>query len=150
MEYTASMVLHKTILILEDDLKTLSLILERLADLEGDQPYDLSTIVLTNHVQVENLINDNKSIQFDIILLDRDCKLGGSFHILNIEKFGPDKVISISSVPEYNKQAQKRGVKRVILKDNAHKAEFADAVVKEIGVMLRTMPLEASNVHNII
>ncbi len=144
------MVLHKTILILEDDLKTLSLILERLADLEGDQPYDLSTIVLTNHVQVENLINDNKSIQFDIILLDRDCKLGGSFHILNIEKFGPDKVISISSVPEYNKQAQKRGVKRVILKDNAHKAEFADAVVKEIGVMLRTMPLEASNVHNII
>lgn len=59
MEYTAIMVLHKTILILEDDLKTLSLILDRLAELEGDQPYDLSTIVLTNHLQVQKLVNES-------------------------------------------------------------------------------------------
>lgn len=145
-----NMVLYKTVLILEDDLKTLSLIHDRLSDLEGDQPYELSTIVLTNHIQVENLINGNKSINFDVILLDRDCKLGGSFHVFDIEKFGPEKVISISSVPEYNEQAKKRGVKRVIIKDNSHKEEFADKVVNEIGNMLRMMPVVSSNVHNII
>lgn len=143
------MVLHKTILILEDDLKTLSLILDRLAELEGDQPYDLSTIVLTNHLQVQQLINGNREANFDIILLDRDCKLGGSFHVFEIEKFGPEKVIGISSVPEYNEQAKIRGIKRVVLKDNAHKEQFADQVVKEIGAMLREMPVVSSNMHNI-
>ncbi len=144
------MILYKTILILEDDLRTVSLILDRLADLEGDQPYDLSTIVLTNHVQVQQLINDNRTVNFDIILLDRDCKLGGSFHVLDIEKFGPENVISVSSVPEYNEQAKKRGVKRVILKDNNHKEEFANAVAKEIGVMLNERPMIPSNIHNIV
>ena len=143
------MVLHTTILILEDDHKILSLILDHLSELEGDQPYDLSVMVLTNHVQVQELINGNFNVHPDIILLDRDCKLGGSFHILDIERFGPGRVISISSVPEYNEQVKKRGIKRVILKDNSHKEEFADKVVKEIAALLRVMPVEDSNIHNI-
>ncbi len=36
------MILNKTILILEDDLLTLSKILDRLATIEQDQPYDYS------------------------------------------------------------------------------------------------------------
>lgn len=130
------MVLSKTILILEDNLKVLSRILDRLFELEQDQEYDLSVIVLTNHQQVEDYVNSNPKAQFDIILLDRDCKLNNSFHVLNIERFGADKVIAISSVPEYNKEAKQRGVKRVVLKDLQQIDEFAVKVVKEVEKML--------------
>src|SRR3989344_8904858 len=108
------MVLSKTILILEDNLKVLSRILDGLFELEQDQPFDFSIIVLTNYQQVEDYVNNNPKAQFDIILLDRDCKLNNSFHVLNIERFGADKVIAISSVPEYNQEAKQRGVKRVV------------------------------------
>jgi len=90
------MVLSKTILILEDNLQVLSKLLDKLFVLEQDQPYDFSVIALTNHQQVEDYVNNNPKAQFDIILLDRDCKLNNSFHVLNIERFGADKVISIS------------------------------------------------------
>jgi len=130
------MILSKTILILEDNLKVLSRILDRLFELEQDQPYDFSVIILTNYKQVEDYVNTNPKAQFDIVLLDRDCKLGGSFHILDIERFGADKVIAISSIPEYNKEAKQRGVKRVILKDLKNIDEFAKKVVKEVQIMV--------------
>lgn len=131
------MVLSKNILILEDNLLVLSKILEKLFVLEQDQPFDFSTVILTTFKQVEDFINKNKQAKFDIILLDRDCKLGGSFHILDIEKFGADKVISISSVPEYNEEARKRGVKRVVFKDYQYLDNFAEEVTKEVEKMIR-------------
>ncbi|MDO8459952.1 MAG: hypothetical protein Q7S74_02495 [Nanoarchaeota archaeon] len=135
------MIIAKTILILEDDLKTLSKILSRLAKLEEDQPFYFSLVVLTDYLQVENYINNNPKAKFDIILLDRDCKLAGSFHVLDLERFGTDKVISISSVPEWNVEAQKRGVTKVILKDYQYLDDFADKVVKQIEEIVRKMPL---------
>lgn len=131
---------QKTILILEDDIKTLSKILGKLVTLEEDQPFDFNLIVLTNFQQVEDYINNNPKANFDIALLDRDCKLGRSFHVLNIEKFGPEKVISISSVPEFNKEAKARGVKRSVLKEYIALDKFADKVVLEIADMIRDMP----------
>jgi len=128
----STMVLSKTILILEDNLKVLSKILDRLFELENDQPYDFSVIVLTNYLQVEEYANNNPKAHFDIILLDRDCKLNNSFHVLDIERFGADKVIAISSVPEYNEELKQRGVKKIILKDLRHIDKFAEKVVKEI------------------
>lgn len=135
------MVITKTILILEDDLKTLSKILEKLATLEEDQPFYFSLVVLTDYKQVEDYINSNPRAKFDIILLDRDCKLAGSFHILDIERFGAEKVISISSVPEYNEDAKKRGVEKVVLKDYLYLDKFAEEVVGEIEKMIRKMPV---------
>ena len=123
------MVLSKTILILEDDIKTLSKILGKLVPLEHDQPFDFNLIVLTSYKQVEDYINSNPKADFDIALLDRDCKLGRSFHVLDIERFGPEKVISISSVPEFNEEAKGRGVKRVVLKEYVALDKFADQVV---------------------
>ena len=105
-----NMILNRTVLVLEDDLEVLSLILGKLAELEGDQPFELSTVVITNHIQVQELINPNRTLSYDIVLLDRDCKLGGSFHVLDIERIGPEKIIGISSVPKYNEEAVKRGV----------------------------------------
>ena len=131
------MILIKKILILEDNLLILSKILAKLEIVEQDQPYLLSLVILTDFQQVEDYINNNpKANNFDIIILDRDCKLGGSFHNLNFERFGTDKVISISAVPEYNNEAKKRGVKRVILKDLKYKDEFADKVATEVRRMI--------------
>ena len=130
------MVLSKTILILEDNLQVLSKILNKLFVLEQDQPYDFSVMVLTNHLQVEEYVNSNPKAQFDIILLDRDCKLNESFHVLDIERFGADKVIAISSVPEYNKEVSLRGVKRVILKDFKDLDAFVNKVIKEVERMV--------------
>jgi len=81
----------------------------------------------------------NPKADFDIILLDFDDKLGRSFHALEIERFGPEKIIGISSVPKWNEEARKRGVKRIILKDYAKMDEFADQVVKEIADMIREL-----------
>jgi len=131
------MTLTKTILILEDNLKVLSKILDCLYELEQDQPYDFSVIVLTTYQQVEDYINSNPKANFDIILLDGDCKLNQSFHILDLERFGAHKVISISSVPKYNELAKKRGVKKVIEKDLADIEGFAQKLVKEIEKMIR-------------
>lgn len=135
------MVITKTILILEDDLKTLSKILEKLAELEESQPFYFSLVVLTDYKQVEDYINSNPRAKFDIILLDRDCKLAGSFHVLNLEKHGAEKVIAISSVPEYNEQAKQRGVTRCVLKDYLYLDKFAEEVVEEIEKMVRKMPV---------
>lgn len=125
------------VLILEDDLETLSIILKKLYLLEEksaetDSPIEFSTVTLSEYTQVEELINKSKSLDFDVILLDRDCKAGGSFHVLDIERFGPDKVISISSIPEYNEDARRRGVKRIIHKTYADLETFSDKLVDEI------------------
>ena len=132
------MVLNKTILILEDNLKVVSLLLKELFDLENDQHYDLSVILLTNYKQVEDYVNENPKAEFDIVLLDGDCKLNRSFHVFDIERFGADKVIAISSIPKFNEQVRQRGVKRVVLKDLQYPEDFAKEVVQEIRVMLRS------------
>lgn len=117
-------------------MKILSRILDNLFELEQNQPFELSVIVLTNSQQVEDYVNTNPRSQFDIILLDRDCKLNKSFHILDIEKIGADKIIAISSVPEYNQEAKQRGVKKVVLKDMRNIDSFAKEVTKEVEKMI--------------
>jgi len=131
------MILIKRILILEDNLLVLSKILANLEILEQDQPYSLSLVILTDFQQIEDYVNNNPKAQFDIILLDRDCKLGGSFHNLNFERFGSDKVISISSVEEYNIEAQKRGVTKTVLKDIRNYDDFAETVVGIVKEMIK-------------
>lgn len=135
------MLLIKSILILEDNLKVLSKILDRLYVLEGDQPFEFSVMALTTSLQVEEYINSNPKAKFDIILLDRDCKIDGSFHVLDIERFGKEKVISISTVPEYNNDAKLRGVERFVLKDIADLDTFADKVIAQVNEMIRKMSL---------
>ena len=125
------------ILILEDDLETLSLLLKKLHLLEekllkNDSPNDFSVVTLSEYTQVEELINKSDNLDFDVILLDRDCKAGGSFHILDIERFGADKIISISSIPEYNEEAKARGIKRIVHKNFENLEAFSDKVIGEI------------------
>jgi hypothetical protein len=133
------MYFSKTVLILEDNLKVLSKLLDKLYVLEGDQPYSLCPIIFTTQKQVEDYLNSSKSTSFDLCLLDRDT-LDGSFHSLDIERFGPEKIVGISSVPEYNEELKKRGVKKVILKTLEDVDGFVDLVVKEVAKRIRDLP----------
>lgn len=128
----------KNILILEDDIQTLSKILDGIAKLEKDfYPTDFDITVLSNYEVVEKWINKESADKYDLILLDRDCKMGGSFHILDIEKFGPEKIISISSMPQWNKEAEARGVKNIIRKDYENLDTFVDSVISGIPKILK-------------
>jgi hypothetical protein len=143
------MILHKNILILEDDLRTLSKILERLASIEEDQPYEFTMVILTTYLQVEEYINKNPKTIFDMVLLDRDCKLGGSFHVLDIERMGPAQVIAISSVPKWNREAEERGVRRIVEKDYSDLDGFATRLADEVTSMLKTMKPSDRDMHHI-
>lgn len=120
------------ILILEDDLITLSTLIKYISQLEDSlQNTDIAITVLSEYTQVEEYIN-NTRMNFDIILLDRDCKACGSFHVLDFNKFGVDKIISISSTPQWNEEAKKRGVTRIIHKDYNNIENFAKKVIEEL------------------
>lgn len=120
------------ILILEDDLETLSVIFKKL--FESD--YDFLPTVLSTYKQVEEFINKS-NLNFDMILLDRDCGLGGSFHVLDIEKFGIEKVIGISSVPKYNEELLKRGVNKIINKKYNNLEGFGDKLISSVSNFIK-------------
>jgi len=123
------------VLILEDDLKTLSVIMNGLFDLEEklfDDHINIAVTVFSEYLSVENYLNKIDKPNFDIILLDRDCKLGGSFHAINVKKFGADKFISISTQPEYNETANRMGIKRSVRKDYKHLDVFCDDLIQQI------------------
>jgi deoxyribodipyrimidine photolyase len=125
----------KNILILEDDLKTLSFLYKGLYELEEKlmkRGVDLSLVQMSEFGQVEKYLEDVNREDFDLVLLDRDCKAGGSLHVFNIEAFGADKIISISSVPEYNEQAKGRGVNKVVYKDYSQLDQFCENLVAMI------------------
>lgn len=128
------------VLILEDDLQTLSKLLGKLAELEtklvNEKETELSIVVLSEHKQVERYINKDPQPEFDIVLLDRDCKIGGSFHIIDISKFGTDKIIGISSMPEYNAQLEKIGVHRIIHKDYNELDIFVQRTILQLKEMI--------------
>ena len=126
------------ILILEDDFEAVSKIMAELYNLEGHfSPVDFDVTVLSTYEAVEKLINPQEADSYDVILLDRDCKLAGSFHILDIEKFGAHKIISISSTPTWNEEAKARGVTRVVPKSFSDLDNFAKNVGREIKYLLK-------------
>jgi len=127
------------ILILEDDLQTLSVITDELFRMEErmvTERVDFAVTTFSEYDQVQDYLNHIPEPNFDIILLDRDCKLGGSFHVINIKKFGTEKFIAISTQPEYNETAARMGVKRVIRKDYKQLPKFATDLSAEIKDMI--------------
>jgi hypothetical protein len=124
------------ILILEDDLETVEKIFSVLRKIEEEGKIIFGATVIPDHIQVEELINKNPQVKFDILLLDRDCFLGGSFHNVNLKNFDIDKVISISSVPEYNDHAKRFGIKRIVSKDYSDLGVFADNLEKELNKII--------------
>ena len=130
------------ILILEDDLLTLATLLQRINLLEeellNNKPAsDIAVTILSEHTQVEEYLNKTNHIKFDVILLDRDCKACGSFHCLDFEKYGKDKVISISTIPRWNKEAVQQGIRKVVYKNHENIENFGDRVSKKIKEVIK-------------
>ena len=126
------------ILILEDDFEAVSKIMAELYNLEGHfAPMDFDVTVLSTSESVRKLINPQDKDAYDVILLDRDCKIQGSFHDLDIEKFGPEKIISISSTPTWNEEAESRGIKRIVPKSFSDLEGFAKDIMEEIRSILK-------------
>jgi len=124
------------ILILEDDLQTVEKIFECLRSAEIGMGVSFGATVIPDYIQVEELINKNPQVKYDILLLDRDCFLGGSFHVVNLDNFDKDKVISISSVPEANQKMFALGVSHYVLKDFSNLDLFAQKLKQEIQSLL--------------
>lgn len=129
-------------LVLEDDLETLGVIMGVLKGLEnnmlkGEPKRDIAVTIFSEYNQVESYLNSLDNPNFDLVLLDRDCKLGGSFHALDLEKFGKNRIVGISSVPEYNENLQKNGVLRIVAKDYSNLASFAKRLNDVIQITLQ-------------
>jgi len=130
------------VLVLEDDLETLSVIMNALKDLENkllksDEKRDVAVTVFSEYTQVEDYLNKLKESKFDLVLLDRDCKLGGSFHALDLDKFGKNKIIGISSVPKYNHNLVDSGVTRVINKSYGELDSFGENLFEVFSGLVR-------------
>ncbi|MCK5211908.1 hypothetical protein KAJ89_04360 [Candidatus Parcubacteria bacterium] len=122
------------ILIFEDELKAISVLTDKLFELEENlNNVEFAITLFSEYSQIEDYVNKIVQNNFDIILLDRDCKQGGSFHVLNFSKFNPDKIISISAIPEYNDQAVKNGIKTVAWKDWNDIDGWAKRVVGQVN-----------------
>lgn len=122
------------ILVLEDDLETLAVIMATLKDLEKSllaqaNKVDVAVTVFSEYTQVEDYLNKMEKSNFDLVLLDRDCKLGGSFHALDLDVFGKDKTVGISSVPEYNKNLRNEGVMLIVDKDYKQLDDFGEKLL---------------------
>lgn len=125
----------KTILILEDNPTILSGIAYLLEKMSAELsirfvPTTFPTLreahaFLTHHPQ-----------KFDIVLLDKSDKLGESFHELDLERLGMDSIISISSVPESNEAARRRGVSKFVLKSYDEPEQFLDALSAHISALV--------------
>ncbi len=122
------------VLILEDDLKTLSVIMDGLFELEESSigKTDFAITVFSEFTQAKDYLNKLEKSDFDIVLLDRDCKLCGSFHVLDFDKLGKDKIISISSTPQWNEEAKEAGIQRIVPKDYSDLEDFGIRLIEEI------------------
>jgi len=121
-----------SILMLEDDLETLQVLISKFQQIELERAVSICLTSLCSYWEVEKYINKSKKGTYDILLLDRDDSLGGSFHNVDLSLFDKDKVISISSVPQYNSEAIAMGAKRVVFKDYSNLPDFAEKVKQEI------------------
>jgi hypothetical protein len=124
------------VLVLEDDIRSLRFILAALDELGDEKKADIAVTILSDHIQVREYVNKNPEISYDILLLDRDCFLGGSFHTVDLSRFDKEHAISISSIFENNQQAIKMGVKRVVRKDYDNLADFKDRIKQELARMM--------------
>ncbi|MFO7807530.1 MAG: hypothetical protein R6V40_03890 [Candidatus Moraniibacteriota bacterium] len=129
------------VLILEDDLKACGVILRALEELDFEaikKQVELSAVVLQEYGFVEEFVNDREWSGEDIVFLDREADKGepGSFHELDFEKFNKDRIISISSVPDFNEEAREKGIHRVAQKDFTRMEEFGEKIREELRDIL--------------
>ena len=92
---------------------------------------------VTSPDEVLAKVNNQPVGSWEIILLDFVYSAGtGNFHVFDIEKFGPQRVISISSTGFGNQAAQSRGVTHVKPKSYLHFNKFLRDTIEEMSSMV--------------
>jgi len=125
------------VLLLEDDLETLSRVLQCLYELQNSlKDVNIAVTTFSEYEPVEKYLNQAEKNIYDIVILDRDTFEGGSFHALDLNKYEPDKVIGISSIPPYNEELRAKGVKRLVHKDYQNLDAFIEKVKAHLEEML--------------
>ena len=120
------------VLVLEDDLEVSGRLLLALHKVEPFlAPYDLDVTVLSTCDTVEKLVNDHPERHFDVILMDRDCKMNSSFHVLNFQQHDLKNIISISSTSMWNLEARNNGIVHCVPKSFNDLRGFADRAAKQ-------------------
>ncbi len=133
--------LNKKVLILEDDLRTIAILLDKLSDFlvidketNEMERIGFDVTVFADSQKAGAFLRDCKDQDFDLIILDRDCCSRGSFHSAGIDIFNPAKIIAISSVPEFNQELEnKYGITRRVDKRLSSLESFATAVTQIAG-----------------
>lgn len=100
-------------------------------------PYDLDVTLLSTSDAVLQLVNAHPERQFDAILLDRDCKMNASFHILDLQHFNLKNIISISSTPMWNHEAIAKGIEHAVPKSFGDLSGFAKQAADKVHELLR-------------
>ena len=99
----------KHILILEDMPYVIEGLIREIRDLESELNEKFEIYTYTTSREVKQIVNQQPAGSYDVIILDRNAP-DGSFHELDIAKFGPGKVISISSIDSFNENMKIQGV----------------------------------------
>ncbi len=125
----------KTVLILEDNPRVLTRIAMVLERLSGSLGIVFRPVSFPTYREAQDYL-DMHGRSFDLILLDRNDRDGQSYHELGLEREGAGKIISISSVPERNEEAKRRGIRKSVLKDYADLEGFAAGLETLIREMI--------------
>lgn len=125
------------LLLLEDDLEVAGKLLIALHRIEPHlAPYGLDVTHLSTSTSVEQLVNTRPEQIYDAVLMDRDCKAGGSFHCVNFSRARPDRIISISSTPAWNHEAKQNGVIHIVPKSFNDLDGFATRAASKVLELL--------------
>ena len=123
----------KKILILEDDLRTLTILMQILGEFKNPLN-SIAVTVFSESIKAQNFLEEEKD--FDLIFLDY-YGIDEDFHKAVFEnKIDPKKIIAISSLEEKNFEAQDKGVVRSVQKDFSNLEDFKIKLKQEIKEML--------------
>lgn len=121
----------KHILILEDTSYVIEGLIREIRDLESELYEKFEISVYSTSREVKQIVNQQPADSYDVIILDRNAS-DGSFHELDIAKFGPRKIISISSIDRFNENMKIQGVKHTVLKSHDQLERFFSQVREAI------------------
>ena len=126
------------VLLLEDDLEVAGHLLLALNRIEPHlAPYDLDVTHFSTSDPVCEWVNRQPKNFYDIALMDRDCKLNRSFHVLDLSRIRAECVISISSTPMWNQAAEASGIKHVVPKSFNDLDGFAERAAHKVYGLLK-------------
>lgn len=126
----------KKVLILEDNPRILSILLDKIAQIEEESGFKIAVFVVSQGEKVSLFQENLEKDEFDAILLDRYSRDEMDFHRAVMGKINPKKTISISSMPQANQEAKEVGVDYIVEKNYLEIKIFGEKVKEKMKKIL--------------